>query len=275
MSRPSTNCIRSRSWVARSIATPVSWMRAGSGPTRGGVGAEDATDAALVDQLGELANGGVEALDVADHELHGRRGARRRPSAARPPARWRWASRRTRACLRRCASSAIAGVLGGGRRRCRRRRRRRAPAASGSRRPSRSGGGRCARARRTRRARRRRAGARLRHAPRSRRGRRPCARRRSVRCPAHPQCAFGSHPRRRVNRTEVVGAGRRAGGRAAIQRVQCQRRSGERAHARASTPAPAASETASPPSGVLSPKKLTTTSAMRCAACRRRRSGGR
>ena len=26
--------MRSRSWVARSIATPVSWMRAGSGPTR-------------------------------------------------------------------------------------------------------------------------------------------------------------------------------------------------------------------------------------------------
>src|SRR5918911_474952 len=34
MSRPRTNCMMSRSCVARSIATPASWMRSGIGPTR-------------------------------------------------------------------------------------------------------------------------------------------------------------------------------------------------------------------------------------------------
>ena len=118
-----------------------------------GVGAEDPPDAPLGDQLGELADSGVEALDVADHQLHAAPGGRRRPSAARPPGRSRSASRRTRACRRR---SRRARSRRGGRRgrRCRPRRRRRAPAASGSRRPTRSAAGRCARGPSTRRARR-------------------------------------------------------------------------------------------------------------------------
>ena len=59
----------SRSCVARSMATPASWMRSGHRADARGVRAEDAADAPVGDQLLELADRRVEALDVADHQL--------------------------------------------------------------------------------------------------------------------------------------------------------------------------------------------------------------
>ena len=119
----STNCMTSRSCVARSIATPASAMRAGSGPTRVAWARNTRPSAALANELGHLADGGVEALDVADHELAPRRcAAAAAMRRARRPASRRSASRRGRACPASSAARAISRVASRSAPRCRPRR---------------------------------------------------------------------------------------------------------------------------------------------------------
>ena len=66
----------SASWVARSIVTPTSRMRAGNGPARRLTMAKMRGQPALAQQLPEAQDRRVVALDVADLDRHAGRAAR-------------------------------------------------------------------------------------------------------------------------------------------------------------------------------------------------------